>query len=456
VEGVPLASMDPAAIDDRLLDAVWREVATLHAAHLAHRSLRTANVLVAGGSPVLIDFGFGDESATPRLLAIDRAELLASLAAQVGVDRALASAARVLDPTDLASSAAYLQPLALSGATRHQASKSTLAELRSEIAATTGQEPPELERLIRVRPRTLVTIAALSGAFYFMLPQLANVDDSFSALRHASLVWLGVCVLLSSLTYVAGAIGVMGGAPDRLPFFSTLEAQLGSSFVNRVTPANAGGMALNVRFMQKAGIEPAGAVTAIGLNVAAGAIVHIVLLVLFVAWAGQGSTSFKIPASSKILVAIAVVLALVGIGLATRWGRRLFQHHVLRHLKAAWASMAVLARSPVKLAALFGGSLGVTLAYIGALAAAVIAVDGGLSFAQVGAVYLGASVVSAAAPTPGGLGAVEAALAAGLTGAGMEGGLAVAAVLSYRLMTYWLPVLPGWIAFHRLQARNVV
>ena len=62
-----------------------------------------------------------------------------------------------------------------------------------------------------------------------------------------------------------------------------------------------------------------------------------------------------------------------------------------------------------------------TLAYIGALTAAVVAVDGGLSFAQVGAVYLGASVVAAAAPTPGGLGAVEAALAAGLTGAGMDG-----------------------------------
>ena len=126
VDGVPLASMDPAAIDDRLLDAVWREVASLHAAHLAHRSLRAANVLVvAGESPVLIDFGFGDESATPRLLAIDRAELLASLAALVGVERATASAARVVDREDLASAAAYLQPLALSGATRHQVSKST-------------------------------------------------------------------------------------------------------------------------------------------------------------------------------------------------------------------------------------------------------------------------------------------------------------------------------------------
>ena len=95
--------------------------------------------------------------------------------------------------------------------------------------------------------------------------------------------------------------------------------------------------------------------------------------------------------------------------------------------------MAILARSPVKLAALFGGSIGVTLAYIASLAAAVAAFNGGVSFAQVGAVYLGASVVAAAAPTPGGLGAMEAALVAGFTGVGHGLRAAVAAVLGYRL-----------------------
>ena len=46
-------------------------------------------------------------------------------------------------------------------------------------------------------------------------------------------------------------------------------------------------MALNVRFMQKAGIPPAQAVTGVGLNSAAGGIVHVVLLFVFLAWAGQ-------------------------------------------------------------------------------------------------------------------------------------------------------------------------
>jgi glycosyltransferase 2 family protein len=98
----------------------------------------------------------------------------------------------------------------------------------------------------------------------------------------------------------------------------------------------------------------------------------------------------------------------------------------------------------------------VTIFYIAALAAAVAAFDGGASFAQVGAVYLGSSIIAAAAPTPGGLGAMEAALVAGFSAIKMDPGVAVAAVLSYRLCTYWLPILPGWLSYHHLERQNLI
>ena len=105
-----------------------------------------------------------------------------------------------------------------------------------------------------------------------------------------------------------------------------------------------------------------------------------------------------------------------------------------------------MARSPVKLALLFGGSALVTLAYVGGLVAVGRRPSGrARASPQMGAVYLGASVIAAASPTPGGLGAIEAAPIAGLTGIGISSGPAVSAVLVYRLATYWLPVLPGWL-----------
>jgi undecaprenyl-diphosphatase len=115
-----------------------------------------------------------------------------------------------------------------------------------------------------------------------------------------------------------------------------------------------------------------------------------------------------------------------------------------------------VARSPVKLALLFGGSALVTLAYVGGLVASVEAFGGGAGIARIGAVYMASSLVAAASPTPGGLGAIEALLVAGLTGIGIPAGPAWSAVLTYRLATYWLPVLPGWLSWRLLQRRDYV
>src|SRR5204862_1520620 len=144
VSGHRLDELSADDIDADLLDAIFREANAMHRARVAHRSLRTANILVQDGRPVIIDASFAKQSAPPRLLAIDRAELLASLAALVGVEPVVAAAARVLDPDDLAAAEPYLQPLALSSATRHQVSKPLLKDLRAQVAAVTGEEPPPL------------------------------------------------------------------------------------------------------------------------------------------------------------------------------------------------------------------------------------------------------------------------------------------------------------------------
>ena len=69
-------------------------------------------------------------------------------------------------------------------------------------------------------------------------------------------------------------------------------------------------------------------------------------------------------------------------------------------------------------------------------------------------VYLTGAALGSVVPTPGGLGAVEAALAAGLTATGMAAATAVSAVLLFRLLTFWLPVPVGWAAFNYLQRRG--
>ncbi len=261
---VPGSSLDllPAGeINDDLLLRLWTAVARLHGAHLAHRSLRAANVMVdQAGRPWLVDFSFAELAASRRQMDLDVAQLLASLASLVGPERAVASAAAVIGTADLAAAVPLLQPLALSAATRRDLAARTglLSQTRSTAAAHSGRSAGELARIQRVRPQTLLTVAAAAAAFYFLLPELAKASGSWREVLTADWAWFPLVLAASAVTYVASAISLVGCVAVRLPFWPLLGTQFASSFVNRVSPSNVGGMALNARFLQKSPQELAG------------------------------------------------------------------------------------------------------------------------------------------------------------------------------------------------------
>ena len=461
VDGSPLEQLPAGQVSDDLLVRLWADVDKLHKAGIAHRSLRAANVMVSQADrPVIVDFSFSELAATRRQMDLDVAELLASLATLVGEDQATSAAVKVLDAEGVAPAVPLLQPLALSAGTRRAVARQNglLTRTRSAAAAASGLTTPELVRVQRVRPRTLLTIAALYGAYCFLLPELAKVGNPWRALESAQWAWVLVAIAFSALTYLASAIGLLGGVSVRVPFWPTVFTQGASSFVNRVSPSNVGGMALNVRFLQKAGVEPSAGVAAVGVNSLTGALVHGVLLVIFFAWAGRGGAgkTFKLPSSSTLLAVLAVAAAVIGIVIATRQGRRFAARKLLPPLRSSLVSLRKVARSPVRLTLLFGGSALVTLAYVGGLVASVEAFGGGASIAKIGAVYMASAAVAAFTPTPGGVGGFEAAAIAGLTGIGISSGVAVSAVVIYRLATYWLPVLPGWLSWRLLQRLDYV
>ena len=97
-EAIEGRSLDGVAVEemtDEVLDQAWAQLAELRRHRIAHRDLRLANVFLdSEGSLFLIDFGFSELAAEDLLLQTDIAELLASSASVVGVERALRSATR--------------------------------------------------------------------------------------------------------------------------------------------------------------------------------------------------------------------------------------------------------------------------------------------------------------------------------------------------------------------------
>jgi glycosyltransferase 2 family protein len=192
VDGGSLEQLPAEQITDDLLVRLWTAVDKLHRAGIAHRSLHAGNVMVdRAGLPVIADFSFSELSATQRQIDLDVAELVASLATLVGEDRTVSTAVKVLGPEGLAPAVPLLQPLALSAGTRRAVKRQDglLTRTRSTAAAASGLENPELVRVQRVRPRTLLTIAALVGAYYILLPELAKVGNPWRAVESAQWAW---------------------------------------------------------------------------------------------------------------------------------------------------------------------------------------------------------------------------------------------------------------------------
>ena len=183
----------------------------------------------------------------------------------------------------------------------------------------------------------------------------------------------------------------------------------------------------------------------------------LLLLAVFFARTGRNtSVHFHFHVHQWVLVLITA--ALVGCALfgLTPRGRRFFHDKIWGFIRSAGAAIAEVAKSPRHLALTGVGALGGPMVQIVALWLCVHALGGQLPFVQVGAVYLGGHLVASAAPVPGGLGALEAALIAGLSALGMPVGAAASAVLIYRLLTYWLTIPVGWLSLKIAEQRGYV
>lgn len=441
---------------DQELDAAWRAVAALQARYIAHQGLNSQNVRYAGTATHLTGLESGTIAAGDVALRIDIAEMLVTQALQTDVPTAIASARRVLDDDAVVRALPVLQRVALSGPTRAtlRGRKELLNDLRAGLLAINPRielEPVDLERL---KPRTVITLLLGTVAAYLLLSQLAQVDV-VEVVGQADWRWAGVALVLSMLTYVAATLSLLGFIPDPISFWRTLQAQFAASFATLVSPPTLGAVAVNARYLNRAGLPPAAAAATVGVSQVGAFVVHVGLMLLVGIAAGtQSDLQFDPPRG--VVIGIGILAMIIG-GLASiSHVRRWLTNRIRPMIDQVIPRLATVAQRPRKLVEGFGGILLLNVAYCLCLVASVRAFSDSLTVAAISFVYLAGSTLGQAAPTPGGLGVVEAALAAGLTAAGMDSALAVSATLLFRTVTFWLPTIPGWFSFRDLTRRGLL
>lgn len=462
VAGRLLSDLSDAELTPVLVDA-WRQVDALHEAGIAHRNLQLDQLLLDDDGAVwLRDISLGEPAATTSALEADTVEMLAGTYVRLGAEAAVAAATQVLDPSELSGALSRLVPASLTRPTRAavKARGGGLDPLVDELGRVTGISEPVFAQVERVSVRTLVIGATVAIAIYLLLPQLADLPTTIEAVREADWKWVIPVAAASLVTYVGAAMGLVGGTPGRVPLWQAFLVSLSSSSVAIVAPGAIGQVGLNTRFLRQRGYSMSVSVSASVAKETAMFVVHVLLLASFAVWAGNNGVLAgewsRLPPAGTLLAIGGGVLGLLGLLVALPGVRRWWRSTVVPAARDAWSAMSQVAASPSKMMTLFSGVALVPLGYAVCLYFSVEAFGGGAAFAAVALLYLSVGAIAYAAPTPGGLGAVEAVLVASLVGIGVPSGQALAAVFLFRLATFWLPLPPSFLAFRWLTARHVV
>lgn len=451
VGGRRFSSIDH-TIGDAELAGAWEVVRDLQAARIAHRALIANNLMLGqDGKVYVMGLEDGAIAASDVLLRIDIAEMLITLSIIAGPDRAVHVGRVMLGDYALSRALPALQLVALSQHTRSivKGHKDLLGDLRSRLLAITATGESENFEIERIKPRTLLTIAAGTIAAYLLLTQLGSVD-LIALVKNADMQWLIIGLTASVCTYAAATTSLMGVVPEKLSFWKTFQAQWAASFATLVAPPTLGSVAINVRYLSAAGLHSALAATSVAVAQVLAFLSHVGLLLVAVVVAGTSSDFAFRPSRTSIII-VAVLALAISIASSMPKVRQLVGARVKPIVSQVVPRMAALINQPGKLLAGFGGVIALNMSYIVCLFACVEAFGAQASIATIAVVYLAGSVVGQAAPTPGGLGAVEAALAAGLTAAGLDADIAVSSTLMFRILTFWMPTIPGWLAFQNLQ-----
>lgn len=462
--GQPFGDLDGDEVSEAALDDLWRQVGRLHEARIAHRSLNGANLLLDGDVVTVGGLDTAVLASTDAARAVDRAELLVTTTLRVGADRALDAAVRNVDAHDLAAALPYLQLPALPATAQRAARrpKHLVDDLRNGLQERLGVEAVELADLERVSIANAVSWVGFGVLAFFVLTLVSNWSEIVDTMSGLDWVWVVPIVIVTLLGTVGGAMSLSGSVVRPVALGEATVVMFGQSFLNRFTPMNAGGMAMRIRYLQKGGTDPAVATAAIGLTSAASGVIQVIFFVFFVFVASADPTGGLDvgdgdgPDLSIVAVfVVAIVVAALAVAAMPKLRRRIsgFVRSTVAKIRQDFGE---LARRPSKLTLLFGGQAVAKLSTILAFVGACRAFDVDLGFVELAALYMVANTVASAVPTPGGVGAIEAALVYMLTSAQVDDATAWSAVLLFRLINYWFPTVPGYLALRVSERRGLV
>ncbi len=327
----------------------------------------------------------------------------------------------------------------------------------------------------------IVLVLLLVVAIYVLFPKIVGADEAVNNLDEATWYWVLIAIgfnVLAFAAYVALFRGVLGGTRDdevhrRLDLRASYQITMAGLAATRIfSAAGAGGLVLTYWALRKAGMPRRRAASRMVAFLVLTYFVYTAALVIFGVLLRTGVLPGEDPLAGTVVPAAisgGAILLFLMIALIPDDFERRIRHYAggyrrARHVQRVAKGPATLAtgvrtaiayiRHPNRGLAAIGGAVGFWAANIGILWASFEAFGGHVPFAVlVQGFFLGMAANLIPSPA-GGVGAVDAGMIGAFALFGIDNSVVFPAVLTYRVIAFWLPIPPGIVAF--LQLRGTV
>ena len=308
------------------------------------------------------------------------------------------------------------------------------------------------------RPALLARVVLLVATVVavVVLTRRLEAADLVARLRSAEPRWVLAAALASLLPLLGNALSMGALSPVRLRTGRTLLVWLATSFVNLITPSSTGGVALTVRYLQRSGLAlaPAAATVAV-VQGTSGVVTAVLIGVCLLAAGRRAGVRDVVPWPVLVAGAGVLLLVLVVLRCAPR-ARRAVRTRLLDPVRETWPRLRAALTDPRRLAVATLGHVAVPAGFAATLGACLLAFDTQAPWPLLLLLVVGSSAVTAAVPVPGGIGAFEASMVAGLVATGVDPAAALSATLLHRFLTFWVRVPPAWLALVHLRRRGAL
>ena len=290
-------------------------------------------------------------------------------------------------------------------------------------------------------------------ALSILIPQFLDLIRDKEVISSISVKYVLVATAVHIFTPIFAAASYIYLSPKPISFLKSIATQYASGFTNRLLPSGAGALATVTSFLSKSGLSIPESLSLALVNNILGFFAFAIVMLVLKAYDLNNIKSLAPDVHWYVYTGISVVLiALVVAGITSKKLRT----KIVRIFKEVSLALKQITLHPISTLMALMANAGITILHIASLALCIASVGYTLPIQITALVFATGIVAITVSPTPSGLGLTELALSASLKTFGLPTDQALVVAVSYRLVTYWIPILPGYIFYRLSRSKNII